>query len=475
MVGQASGAGEKVVVIGLDGSTKDLMQQCMQENDYPSMEEIAGKGSFRQMNAPLPPLTPVAMSSFLSGENPGGTGIYGFEDRSLFSYDTSVVNSRDLETIMPEKLDGKSVMINVPMTYPAPEINGVIVSGFPGSTSGKYAYPPTIKEKLEGMNYSVSTAGTFESQEELEKEVFNVFDKRRELAFDFMERYDWQFFMVMFTGDARLQHFSKGEGCEDSLGRYYKGVDEFLGEVQEKTGENTTIVLMSNHGFKKLDKKIYLYTFLKEHGYLEPAQPDYYRHWIKDRIGDLMSFLGLSTGGEISSRGSFSSSYMDEVDWSQTKAYTGAFYNGQIFINIKGEEPNGVVKPDNYEEVRQNIIEDLEQLRDPVTGEKVVENIYTKEEIYSGSEMGEMPDIVIETPGYNHIARFGFGDTFLNDPVESSAPVKEGFVMSNREIEGSGISIVDMSSSVAAVLGEEFGEGENVFNVTREPKGDGGR
>ena len=102
---------------------------------------------------------------------------------------------------------------------------------------------------------------------------------------------------------------------------------------------------------------------------------------------------------------------------------------------------------------------------DPETGEKIVENIYTREEIYEGEKMDEVPDIVVETPGYNHIARFGFGKKFLRDPVEKSAPVKEGFMMSNRELSKGNVSIVDLSTSIAGLLGSDFGEGENVFKT----------
>lgn len=452
---------EKVMVIGLDGASEEFMQKCIDKADLSNIEELSST-SFNRMDSTLPPLTPSGMSSFLTGKDPGDHGVYGFEKRDMLSYDTSTVNSRNLENTLSKSIDGRSVLINVPMTYPAPEINGVVVSGFPGSTSGKYVHPPTLKKDLEDRNYTVTTAGSFDERDELEKEVFDAFETRRNLSLDYMEQHDWNFFMTMFTGDARLMHFSKPE-CEGSIKKYYEELDSFIGNVQEKTDENTTVILMSNHGFTELDKKMYLYTFLKDKGYLKPKQPDYWKHRLQDLAGDIMDFLGLSEGGEVSGRASFSSAYMDEIDWDKTKAYTGGFYNGQIFINLEGREPNGVVKEENYEKVRQNIIDDLKQLRDPETGEKVIENIYKKEDIYDGENMDEVPDIVVEMPGYNHIARFGFGKTFLDNPVEKSAPVKEGFAMSNREMMDGNMSIVDLSTSIAALLGEDFGEGENIF------------
>ncbi|MFB6144877.1 MAG: alkaline phosphatase family protein [Candidatus Nanohaloarchaea archaeon] len=456
----------KVVVVALDGASYDLMNQCIKENDYSNIETLGEQGSFKPMDSTLPALTPSAMASFLTDRNPGGTGVYGFEQRSPFSYETSVVNSRSLGDTFPEDMDNRSILINVPMTYPAPKINGVVVSGFPGSTQGRYAYPPTIKKDLKEMNYTVTTAGDFENNEELKKEVFDAFKKRRDLSLRYMDKYDWEYFMVMFTGDARLEHFMGPENCSDALGDYYGGVDEFIGNVREKTPDNTTIILASNHGFQPLKKKINLYTFLKNKGYLAPKQPLYWENFVKSKIGKIEDWLGLRKGGAISSTGSFSSGYMDEIDWSQTKAYTGAYYNGQIFINLKGREPQGTVKEEDYEKVRQNIIEDLKQLRDPETGEKVVSEIHTKDEIYSGDKMDRVPDIVFETPGYNHVARFGFGDTFLSNPVEKASPHPEGFVMSNREVQTDNNTIMDLSRTVVDLLGVDIGdkEGRNMFS-----------
>lgn len=460
----ASGASaEKVVVIGLDGASYTFMQDCLSEADTPNLSGLAEGGAFRSMEAPLPPLTPVAMSSFLTGRNPGGHGIYGFEKRTAFSYDTRLVNARFLDApLLPQVVNGSSILVNIPMTYPAPAIDGVVVSGFPGSTEGPYVHPPTLRSRLEEMDYRVTTAGTFSNVSELEEQVFDLFEKRRTLTFDLMREEDWDFTMVMFTGDARLLHFLPTEACEGAIKRYYEELDRFVGTVRERVDANTTVVVMSNHGFEPLKKQIHLYTFLKEHGYLEPKTVPYYKHWLQSILGNIASALGLQ-GDDRMGRTSFSSSYMDEVDWDATQAYTGAYYNGQIFLNVEGREPNGIVSEEDYPAVRQDIIDDLEQVRDPETGEPVFENVYTKEELYDGEKMDDLPDIIVESPGYNHVAKFGFGNTFTTDLTEAAAPVKEGFVMADRSLTVADPTIIDLSTSVADLLGTAFGEGRDLF------------
>lgn len=449
-----------VFIIGLDGASHDLMEQCIEDGDMPNLEGLVRDGGMVPMQAPLPPLTPVVMSSFLTGEDPGGHGVYGFEKRSPLTYDTSTVNAEMLDGILPEAIDGQSVLINVPMTYPAPRINGVVVSGFPGSSSGRYTHPPQLRQELEEMNYTVTTAGSYSDQDELEDEVFTALEQRTNISLEYMERYDWSMFMTMFTGDARLQHFRAYESCEGALQRYYEEIDAFLGEVKERMPEDTTVIVMSNHGFEQLRTKAYMYSLLKGGGFLEPELVPYIKHFGQELASSALGRLGLSgSDGELSGT-SFSSAYMDEIDWERTQAYTGSFYNGQVFLNVEGEEPEGAVPPEEYNETRAEIRSYLEGIEDPATGEPLFEAVHTREEVYSGDRIDEMPDIVVEGPGINHIARFGFWKDMLHDPAEQSTPTRTGFIAGDRQLTVDEASITDLSTTVAALLNASFGDGK---------------
>lgn len=461
---QTDGAG-KVFIIGLDGASHDLMQQCIEDGDMPNMEALLDEGGMVPMQAPLPPLTPVVMSSFLTGKDPGGHGVYGFEQRSPLTYDTTTVDSTDLDRILPEAIEGQSVLINVPMTYPAPRINGVVVSGFPGSSSGRYTHPPQLRQELEAMNYTVTTAGSYSDQTELEDEVFTALDQRTNISLEYMERYDWSLFMTMFTGDARLQHFRAYESCEGALKRYYEEVDAFLGEAQERLPEDATVIVMSNHGFKELRTKAYMYSLLKEGGFLEPELVPYIKHFGQELAGSVLGRLGIGgSAGELSGT-SFSSAYMDEIDWDRTRAYTGSFYNGQVFLNVKGEEPDGTVPPEEYEETRAEIRSYLEGVENPATGEPLFEEVHTRDELYSGEHLEDMPDIVVEAPGVNHIARFGFWKDMLQDPAEQSTPFRTGFVAGSRPFTVDEAGITDLSTTVAALLNASYGEGKVITSM----------
>jgi len=323
------------------------------------------------------------------------------------------------------------------------------------------------------MNYTVTTAGSYSDQEELEDEVFTALGQRTNLSLEYMERYDWSLFMTMFTGDARLQHFRSYESCEGALRRYYEEIDSFLGDARERLPDDATVIVMSNHGFEQLRTKAYMYSLLKDGGFLAPELVSYIKHFGQELGATVLGKLGIGGGsaGELSGT-SFSSAYMDEIDWDRTQAYTGSFYNGQIFLNVKGEEPDGTVPPAEYNATRAEIVSYLEDLTNPATGEELFEQVHTRDELYSGEHFDDMPDIVVEAPGVNHIARFGFWKDMLQDPAEQSTPFREGFIAGSQPFTVDEAGITDLSTTVAALLNASYGEGK-VITATETNGGTG--
>jgi predicted AlkP superfamily phosphohydrolase/phosphomutase len=97
----------------------------------------------------------------------------------------------------------------------------------------------------------------------------------------------------------------------------------------------------------------------------------------------------------------------DDVDWPGTRAY--ALGNiGQVYLNVKGREPLGCVEPgEEYERLRQELIAELGEIRDPATGERVVEHVYAREQVYTGPHAGRGADILFIPTRMEY---FGFGE-----------------------------------------------------------------
>jgi predicted AlkP superfamily phosphohydrolase/phosphomutase len=107
----------------------------------------------------------------------------------------------------------------------------------------------------------------------------------------------------------------------------------------------------------------------------------------------------------------------DDVDWSRTQAFSiGSF--GQVYINLAGIHPEGIVQPgQEYEELKERIAREALALRDPYTGELLVERVYRREEIYSGRYIARTPDLVVQPRGWDYMA-FGHADFGSNKLVE---------------------------------------------------------
>jgi predicted AlkP superfamily phosphohydrolase/phosphomutase len=94
------------------------------------------------------------------------------------------------------------------------------------------------------------------------------------------------------------------------------------------------------------------------------------------------------------------------IDWSRTKAY-GVTEAG-IYVNLKGRDAEGIIEADDYDDIRDEIIEKLSAIADPRTGEPLSPQIFKKEQVYHGEHLDSAPDIVFLIPPYTqHAAMAG--------------------------------------------------------------------
>ncbi len=141
------------LVVGLDGATYSIIDPLLKEERLPNLKKILMTGTRATMLSSTPPLSSIAWTSIATGVNPGKHGIFDFAHRESKSYEFVPYTARDkkvpsLWRVLSEA--GKKVcIVNVPLTYPAEEVNGVMLSGFPFPSGAKdWAYPPSISEEL---------------------------------------------------------------------------------------------------------------------------------------------------------------------------------------------------------------------------------------------------------------------------------------------------------------------------------------
>jgi len=366
------GKARKVVVIGPDGTPLSLVKGLIERGELPNFARLFEEGSVRPMTSAIPAVSSVAWSSFMTGKNPGKHGIYGFLDHHPHSYDTYIPNSKTMqsETLWEilSRHGRRVVVMNVPVTYPPREVNGILVGCFLSPKLEKATYPPYVGEQLKSMGYRLDV-DPWQAREDRDKfleDLYYTLEKREEAMNYFMEREEWDFFMLQIMETDRLHHFLWEEMEQDdpkyapAFLKLYHKLDALLGRLHQRLGEDTTLVVMSDHGFTLMKKEVFINRWLEDHGWLS---------FTKDPPESLADIHP------------------------ESKAYS--MDPGRIFINLRDREPLGSVDPGKeYETLRNQLVESLSGLTDPDSGEPMIERVYRREEIYAGECFPQAPDLV---------------------------------------------------------------------------------
>lgn len=364
---------KRVVVIGLDGVPYTYIQQLFRAGELPNFRALAAEGGMVQMDTTLPNVSSVAWSSFMTGQNPGKHNIYGFVDRQPGSLKTFIPTSRNMRSpAIWEILSaaGKRVFaMNVPVTYPSRQVNGIVVGCFLSPSVEKAAPNAEVAQALKRLNYCVD-ADPWRARQN--KDAFlphldEVFERRIETMRYFWRQEPWDFFMAHIMETDRLHHFF-WEEMEQNHEKYapafldfYKRVDHVLGEIRSWLDEDTTLIVLSDHGFCSIKQEVFINTWLHERGYLQ---------YTKDQPEGLQDMAPSSVAYSLDP--------------------------GRIFLNMKGREPDGrVMAGDEFERLRRELAEAALTMADPATGESMVERVYTREELYHGPYAGSAPDLVL--------------------------------------------------------------------------------
>lgn len=423
---------KKVVVIGLDGVPFSLVWDLVKEGCMPNFASLLDEGCIRKMTSSIPTVSSVAWSCFMTGKNPGKHGIYGFTERKADNYDISIPNSQNLcSKTLWEILSqvGKNVVVmGVPVTYPPIKVNGILISGFLAPTVDKATYPSIMLDKIKSLGYrlDIDVKKGREDKKFMIRDLNDVFKKRTRTMLHFLEEEKWNFFMTHFMETDRLHHFfwdayqGENEEYRDSFYAFYKKIDEMIGIVKKRIDKSTTFVVCSDHGFCGIKQEVYLNKLLEQEG------------WISYKKDEPKS--------------------LDDLD-SNSKVYS--LDPGRVYINLKGREPRGSVEPSEYEEMRKELASYLIKLRDPETGEKTVEKVLKREDIYSGPQFYKAPDLVI-LPKRGYDFKGGMKETQITGKtiLTGMHTYDDAMVyISNYQIMNEEVDITDLMPTILDIMG----------------------
>jgi predicted AlkP superfamily phosphohydrolase/phosphomutase len=232
---------KQVFVLGLDGATLGLLNR----KALPNIKTLIENGISGELLS-RPAVTPVAWTSMVTGVNPGKHGIFGFRKGD------KLINSQHKKA--KELWDYlRSIVINVPMTYPARPIDGVMITGMmtPSIGSDGFVYPESERAHLKEIGYVI------EPEIEL-SQIEESIRIRVELTKYYAFAHDWQLLFHVFREYDSLQHFFWGQELQ-----YYQMVDKLIAELRQSF-PFAYFMIVSDHGFTQVDKTFNLPRWLEE-------------------------------------------------------------------------------------------------------------------------------------------------------------------------------------------------------------------
>ncbi len=386
---------KKMIVLGLDGMTFKLLDPLVEQGYLPNIAQLMNKGVTGVLRSTLPPNTAAAWTTFQLGVNPNRHGIFDFMRYRGNLESLNVVDSGDIKyKTFYETLNSKykCVLINLPLSEP-PKIKGTVMPSFISKTNAKI-YPKSLEKKLDIKEFEVFIPH-FKRVTNILNEAIKFLDKRKK-EIDKVFDMDWDFYFELFSITDWVQHLYFPTILKNKKAiKIYQRVDEIIGEYMKKAGEDTTILIMSDHGFKKYKNIFYLNRWLKQEGYLQSKEKslDDYRSDIK-----LLNFLSkhkftkevskflfkvLPLAPEVRLRAE--SKLSPGIDVENSRAFCPNGEVSGIFINDK--RFTSLVKDTDRKKIISEITAKLKQL-------PYIKNITVNE------PKDNVPDILLEVDDY---------------------------------------------------------------------------
>ncbi len=445
----------KAVVLGLDCAAPELIFDQF-HHDLPTFAELMRNGTWGELESAIPCITVPAWTSMLSSRDPGVIGVYGFRNRSDYSY--SAMTTADNRAVkVPRIWDAlgdagkRSVVLGVPQTFPVRPLHGEMVSCFlTPNTESAFAYPAMLKQEV----LTAAPGYLFDTRDfrtDDKAQLLQSLNDMTEMQFRVVERlltdHDWDFFIHVNIGVDRVHHgfwryhdpqhrlYEAGNPYQHVIRDYYRQMDARLKRILERIDDDTIVLVVSDHGAKRMDGGICINEWLWRNGWLVLKTPP--------REGEILPLEKA------------------DVDWSRTKAWASGGYYARIFLNVAGREPLGVVPQSEYEATRDTLSAALRAIPG-ARGEALQTTAYKPGEIYAQVN-GIAPDLMVYFGDLNWraVGGVGYGThyTLENDtgPDDANHAQNGMFILSDPNARGRGKVIGHQLMDIAPTLLSRMG------------------
>lgn len=349
---------KKVIIIGLDSSTPQLMFDKWLDLQ-PNIKKLIQGGVYGPLMSCIPAITIPAWMSMVTSKTPGELGCYGFRNRKNHSYDelflaSSAMIKEDTVWDILSRHDKKVIVVGVPPSFPPKAVNGCLISCFlTPDADTNFTYPAELKSEIQqaiGKYLFDVTKFRTEDKDDFIKQVYELVDNRFATFKYLLEHKGWDFAMMVEMGVDRIHHgmwkytdpahhkYEPGNKYENVIRDYYAYIDQKIGTILDIIDQDTIVMVVSDHGMQRMDGGICFNDWLIQEGYLVLKQP------VPPQPIQLKN---------------------DMIDWSKTRVWGSGGYYGRLFINVAGREPQGIVPMEDYEKFRTELQAKIAQIPGP--------------------------------------------------------------------------------------------------------------
>jgi predicted AlkP superfamily phosphohydrolase/phosphomutase len=462
----------RVLVIGWDGADWDILNPLLQAGELPALAALLERGSRGVSRSCLPSHSWAAWPTFLTGRDPAGHGVFDVLEYRPGATRRLPVSSRSiLAPTWPERLSAagkRALVVNVPLTYPPSEIEGVVIAGGVVPPGSVFSHPPEIGPRLDWPVNGGSWT-TFRGKPlDLVADLEGLTKKRAAAMRTLLEEETWDAAALVFVSPDRLQHclleyvhaghpsFAEASTTPvaDRVRDVYRLLDRELGSLLERTDEDDLVILMSDHGHQPCTRALSMNKVLDHLGFLRFGRGSALVNllaWGRVRSLARVVYDRLRLHGRVAVPTA-------PIDWAETRAYTSVVSTGEgVSVNLVGREPEGVVPRGDYDRVRDELASALLEFTDPETGKKPIGRVLRKEEVLSGPYLDRAPDLLLQSaPLYSltHARRLvEDADWLSGDHREEGIYAAAGPGIAAGT--GSDVSLADFASQIVEAVGLE--------------------
>ncbi len=376
----------RLLVVGWDGASFRRMEPLRRAGKLPHVEELLERGVASGLLSTVVPISSAAWTSAACGKGPGETGVYGFFEPVPGSYDVRLVSSLSNKAApIWRRLTRQglsSIVFGVPLTYPPEPILGTMVSGMLAPSDATYTWPAELADRLRERGYEPDLEPWLEARTFDLPGVLEHLALQRELLLELLARDDWSLAWAVFKSLDVVSHLAYERDLAEQVTPLYLELDAILGDIVDAVGNDTNVLLVSDHGFREYRAGFNLHAWLALRGW-SVRREKVKRFTIAEdeplarRERDLVRQL------------------RNELDWEKTRAFSFVTEGncGGIRLNLAGREPQGSLDPAQADAGLAELAADLEAALD-ARGRAFVRRVWRTSELYPGPYREALPDLV---------------------------------------------------------------------------------